>query len=122
MVWNDIENLTSAYYAGVSELYADGWHEASERNTFFFGYYLETTGEIELPLVDPVTAEKTGETETLEEGTALQLLWIEFDNYLDCLTEDGKIVRIEYSGTDESGNWIITNGEGGRLRDIFKQN
>ncbi len=118
MVWDDIENLTSAYYAGVAKLYADGWHEASGRNTFFSGYYLETAGEIELPLVDPVTAEKTGETEALGEGTALQLLWIEFNSYLDCLTEDGKIVRIEYSGTDEWGNWILTNGEGSCLKDI----
>lgn len=122
MAWDYIENLRDGYCVSNEVFTREGLCPVSENevDTFLPEQYVATAKEVELPLVDPDTMEKNGETVILKRGEALQLLWFCWNQYLDCVTATGEIVRIEYTGMDERGRWLLVNQGEDSLRDILQ--
>lgn len=64
-----------------------------------------------VPVVDAATGEPTGETVNLLSGAKLKLMYTDINNYVDCLTEYNRLVRIYVFMDDDFGKYIKVNDE-----------
>ncbi len=71
--------------------------------------------ELELPLVDGASHQKTGEMTTLHERQSLKFLYTDGETYVDFLTEDSLVVRAEVTFEEELGQAV----NGRSIQEIF---
>ena len=94
----------------------------SERGMLREGDRYEISTKIPMdgvPVVDSKTGEVTKETVDLESGAKLKLMFTDVNNYVDCLTENNKLVRINVFIDDDIGSCVKVNGENVSVQEAF---
>ena len=110
----------SAEYA----IKTDGtWEIENKRMEFFEDFQYEISLMIDyggLHVVDEKTGEETGATLDIPAGEKLKMIYTDNETYVDCLTEDGLMVRIPFADDPDTFRSVLINGKPVDIWEVFE--
>lgn len=116
--------LSTCEASAVYAIETDGtWKSESGRLAFFDDYQYEVTLIIPyggLKVVDEKTGEETGATLDVPAGEKLKMLYTDNETYVDCMTEDGLLVRIPFVDDPDNYRSVLMDGKPVDIWEVFE--
>ena len=116
--------LSTCEAAAEYAIGTDGtWECDNKRFKFFEDFQYEITLMIDyngLHVVDEKTGEETGATLDIPAGEKLKILYTDNETYVDCMTEDGLMVRIPFADDPETFRSVLINGKPVDIWEVFE--